>query len=255
MDSTKAMTLLERPATCEKHGAYTSRAIPIFGETVVWGKCTTCMAEEKAQEEARRSAEINAKGQALVETRLRNAGIPARFRDRTIAAFNAETPDQVKAKEIATEFAANFADHRKRGTSVVFSGNPGTGKSHLAIAILKHAMKTGTGMYMNALDMVRMVRDTWRRDSARSENQVLNTLSSLDLLVIDEVGVQYGTEGEQVVLFDVLNRRYRDCMPTIMLTNLKAEDFEQFIGARTFDRLKEGGIWVRFGWTSHRGRQ
>ena len=255
MDSVKAMTLLERPATCEKHGAYTSRAIPVWGDTVVWGKCPTCMAEEKAQDEARKSADEIAKAQVLVESRLRNAGVPTRFRDRTIAGFNAESPEQVKAKEIATEFAANFAEHRKRGTAVVFSGNQGTGKSHLAIAILKHVMKTGTGMYLNALDMVRMVRDTWRRDSSRSENQVLDTLASLDLLVIDEVGVQYGTDGEQVVLFDVLNRRYRDCMPTIMLTNLKAEDFEQFIGARTFDRLKEGGIWVRFGWMSHRGKQ
>lgn len=255
MDSTNAMTMLERPATCDKHGDFTQRAIPIYGDKVIWGHCPTCVADERAQEEARKSAEELARTQALIEARLRNAGVPTRFRDRTIEGFIAETPDQVRAKEIAAEFAANFKEHRKRGTSVVFSGNPGTGKSHLAIAILVQVMKTGTGMYLNALDMVRMVRDTWRRDSARSENQVLDTLAGLDLLVIDEVGVQYGTDGEQVVLFDVLNRRYRDCMPTIMLTNLKSAEFEQFIGARTFDRLKEGGIWLRFGWDSHRGKR
>lgn len=252
MDSTNG--LLERPAQCETHGEFAQRGIPVFGKTI-WGKCPTCTAEQNAQEEAKKRSDEIAKAQALAEARLLNAGVPMRFRDRTIEGFIAETPEQEKAKEIALEFTANFKEHRKRGTPVVFSGNPGTGKSHLAIAILTHVMRSGTGMYVNALDLVRIVRDTWRRDSVRSENQVLDTLGKLDLLVIDEVGVQYGTEGEQVVLFDVLNRRYRDCMPTIMLTNLKAAEFESYIGARTFDRLKEGGIWLRFGWESHRGKR
>lgn len=252
MVSTKG--LMEQSAHCETHGEFMQRGIPVF-DKIIWGKCPTCVAEQKAQEEAKERSDAIVKAQALAEARLHNAGVPMRFRDRTIEGFIAETADQEKAKEIALEFMANFKEHRKRGTPVVFSGNPGTGKSHLAIAILTEVMKSGTGMYLNALDLVRMVRDTWRRDSARSESQVLDTLGRLDLLVLDEVGVQYGTEGEQVVLFDVLNRRYRDCMPTIMLTNLKAAEFEEYIGARAFDRLKEGGIWLRFGWESHRGKR
>lgn len=91
-------------------------------------------------------------------------------------------------------------------------------------------MNTGTSLYLNALDLVRMVRDTWRRDSEMTESAVLQELSTVSLLVIDEIGVQYGTEGEQVILFDVLNRRYRDLMPTILLTNLGAKGMKEFLG-------------------------
>ena len=86
---------------------------------------------------------------------------------------------------------------------------PGNGKTHLAAAILQ-AVLTPEVRYTTALDLVRAVRDTWRRDSDRSELQLLSYLERLDLLVIDEIGMQYGTDGEQTILFDVLDRRLAD---------------------------------------------
>src|SRR5260364_148967 len=56
-------------------------------------------------------------------------------------------------------------------------------------------------------------------------------------------------------LFDVLNRRYRDMRPTILLTNLGKAGMKAFLGARSFDRLREGGIWVPFDWESYRGKE
>ena len=67
-------------------------------------------------------------------------------------------------------------------------------------------------------------------------------------------GAQYGTEGEQVILFDIINRRYQDQMPMILLTNQSKEGFKQYLGDRAFDRLREAGRWVAFDWESHRGR-
>jgi len=72
------------------------------------------------------------------------------------------------------------------------------------------------------------------------------------LLVLDEIGVQYGTDGEQTILFDVLDRRYRDLKPSILLTNQDKAGFKQYIGERVFDRLTETSKWVAFDWQSYR---
>lgn len=247
-----------KSAMCEKHGEYASTGTTLSilsKDRTFWSSCPTCAREQREEEEKRRVAEDEANRQRRMEQRLQQSGIPLRFRDRTFENYVADTEGKRYALKVATDFAADFADHKRDGTMAVFSGKPGTGKSHLAIAIAMSVMASGTAMYLNALDLVRMVRDTWRRDSEMTESAILHELSTVSLLVIDEIGVQYGTEGEQVILFDVLNRRYRDLMPTILLTNLGAKGMKEFLGERSFDRLREGGIWVAFDWESHRGRK
>ncbi|MDP0953484.1 hypothetical protein Q6283_29845, partial [Klebsiella pneumoniae] len=66
------------------------------------------------------------------------------------------------------------------------------------------------------------------------------------------VGVQYGTDGEQTILFDILDRRYRDMQPTIILTNQDVKGLQEYIGERTFDRLREVSRLVTFDWESYR---
>src|SRR5260364_216943 len=116
-------------------------------------------------------------------------------------------------------------------------------------------MRNGTALYINTMDLIRRVRDTWRRDSEYSETQTLMLFSTLDLLVLDAVGAQYGTDGEQVIVFDVLNRRYRDMRATILLTDVGKAGMMAFLGARSFDPLREGCVWVPYNWESYRGKE
>ena len=81
---------------------------------------------------------------------------------------------------------------------------------------------------------------------------VLAEFANVPLLVIDEIGMQYGTESEQNHLFDVLDRRYRDMMPTILLTNQNKDGFRQYVGDRIYDRMTECARWVPFAWDSYR---
>jgi len=239
-----------RDAECEKHGRFESRNL----YRTVWSVCPAC-------EQDRRDAEVlhdmqigleqdKAKHKAMLDA----AAIPQRFIGRDFENFSAQTDGQRRALTVSRDFAESFPEHRRKGSGLIFAGLPGTGKSHLAAAILQVAMLGGKNAvaYTTCLDMIRSVRDTWRRDSVRSETQVLNHLQGLDLLAIDEVGVQYGTDGEQTILFDVLDRRYREMKPTILLTNQDSDGFKGFIGERTYDRLKETTRWVAFDWPSHR---
>ncbi|MFO1612062.1 hypothetical protein QOT38_29945, partial [Pseudomonas aeruginosa] len=59
--------------------------------------------------------------------------------------------------------------------------------------------------------------------------------------------------GIRTTLFSVIDGRYQNLMPTIVISNLKAEELPGALGERCVDRLREnGGIAVRFDWPSKR---
>lgn len=236
-----------RLASCPEHGEFESRNI--IGR--VWSKCQACEDAARLAAEAEGVRREQLQRERWHAERLHVTRIPARFIGRTFDTFKADTDAQKQAQAIARDYAEEFADNHRHGRGLIFSGLPGTGKSHLAAAILQTMLKRDV-CYVTCLDMIREVRSAWRKDSDRSELDVLATLGGLDLLVIDEVGVQYGTEGEQTIIFDVLDRRYRDVRPTVILTNQDKAGFKTFIGERTFDRLTETCRWVPFDWPSYR---
>lgn len=251
----KATNVETKAAVCPSHGAFESRSLMLLGRMMGWSKCPACDMEQREQEAEERRLRDDQERQRRLENRLKQAGIPLRFRSRSFANFEAETKAMADCLVVAGEFAEKFSERKAEGATMVFSGKPGTGKSHLAIAVCLSIMARGyTAMYLNALDAIRLVRSTWGRDTQRREADVMNDLATVDLLVLDEVGAQYGTEGEQVILFDIINRRYQDQMPMILLTNQGRDGFRQYLGDRAFDRLREAGRWVAFDWESYRGR-
>jgi DNA replication protein DnaC len=236
-----------REASCPEHGAYQSRRFM----RNAWSKCPACSAAHSERMRQENEARARIEAEQRHRARLGWARIPARFIGRTFDNFHAATDEQRHALTVAREFAEDFAENARRGRGLIFSGLPGTGKSHLAAAILQQHLERDV-CYLTCLDMIREIRETWRRDSERGELEVLRHLGGMDLLVLDEIGVQYGTDAEQTLIFEVLDRRYRDVKPSILLTNQDKAGFKQFIGERTFDRLAETHRWVPFDWPSYR---
>lgn len=241
------LDVAQRDEVCAEHGPFVSRNL--FRR--IWSRCPTCSDIQDAEDRRAKEADAAREAERRHRQFLDQAAIPARFVDRTFDGFKADTDPKRHALTVCRDFAENFAENARKGAGLILAGPPGTGKSHLAAAILQ-TVPTRDVRYTTCMDLIRSVRDTWRRDSERSETQVLSYLQWLDLLVIDEVGVQYGTDGEQTITFDVLDRRYREVRPTILLTNQDKEGFKAFIGERTFDRLAETCRWVPFDWASYR---
>lgn len=249
----------QRSAACATHGPFTENGGSFFGgddAKVMWFGCPICKKAEQQAEYAENKAKQERERQARIEAKLNAAGIPQAFRDRSFDSYRTFTPEMEDALRVVREFADNFwTRHHKAGTFLVLRGPRGTGKSHLAIAAAQQMMSRGTAMYARANDLIRRVRGTWRRDSPQSEDEVLQLLGyGLDLLVIDEVGVQRGTDDEQMIFFDILDRRYAELRPTILLTNLEGREFAEFLGPRIMDRLRERAVGVKFEWESYRGR-
>jgi DNA replication protein DnaC len=242
----------ERQVSCSTHGEYMSAGTRYLGTREVWTNCPDCVeAEMAAERKAQAEAEAKRR-QERITNLMQAANIPARFIGRTFDNYRTGTPSQSQALAVVKDYAESFPKHLKAGTGLVLSGLPGTGKSHLAGAVLQHILPDHVGLYVTCMGMIRAIRGTWRKESEKSETEVIQMFSSVALLVLDEIGVQYGTDGEQTIIFDVLDRRYREMMPTILLTNQDKKGFKEFIGERSFDRLVETSRWVPFDWDSYR---
>lgn len=244
-----------RDAVCERHGPYRSDGWLLCGVRECWRPCPACSREAEQREAAEAARQRVEARQRRLERAIQRAAIPPRFADRTFEGYRAMSDAQRRALQAARAYAADFAAHRKAGKGLVFVGSTGTGKSHLACAILRAVVLQGfAGLYITALELIRMVRSTWRHRGDMTEQDAFAELESVDLLVIDEVGMQYGTEGEQVLVGEVLDRRYRLLAPTVVLTNQTPAGLAAYIGDRPFDRLREDSQWIVCDWESYRRR-
>ena len=242
-----------RTEQCPTHGPYESKNV--WGR--IWTKCPTCSQEEAAKERAIAEAAERKRKQDQWQERMGESGIPERFRDRALGKFIAETPEQKAALDFATAYADGFADVLKTGRCAIFVGKPGTGKTHLAAGIGLRLMHRDQRivLFTTVMRAIRRIKDTWGKAATESEGQAIAALVAPDLLILDEVGVQFGSDTEKLILFDVLNERYEKRKPTLLLSNLAMEEVKAYLGERIFDRLREdGGQAIPFDWESHRGR-
>ena len=203
------------------------------------------------------SRERRAARQAAMERAIGRAGIPRRFRQHSFEDYAADSEAQLRALTLAREYATNFAAIRERGNCLLLVGGPGTGKTHLACAILGQVITAGhSGLFLTVSEGLRLIRSTYSPGASQNEAQVFETLTSPDLLVLDEVGVGIGNDAKRrAMLFDVLNARYGEMRPTILIGNLTAAEMEDYLGERIMERLMDlGSIMVPFTWSSHRRR-
>ncbi len=241
-----------KPATCEQHGDFESRNV--FGS--VWSRCPVCAEEaEQARQQRQRMADEEARNERW-QGAVHCAGIPPRFTTRTLDNFIATSQAQKAALTFAQDMADELVSRHQTGRCAVFVGKPGTGKTHLAVGIGMHALKARhTVLFTTVTRLIRRIRDTYNKGNEETELQAVSVFTKPYLLILDEIGVQRGTDDEKLLLFDVLNDRYENQRSTILLSNLPAKELRGYLGDRVFDRLKEdGGQVVVFDWESRRGQ-
>ena len=259
--TTEWAVLAEETRTCETHGDYPSRQMkhryPL--NKPWWTNCPSC--DSQWQADADRSTEAILGGltakQAAIIARREAANVPKRFTEATVWNWQHGMDPQRKVWNWARDFCQNFQLSVETGLSAIFYGVTGTGKTHLAIGILQHVTeKGGTGYYTTVMDMLGRIKSTYSRNADESEDQVIRFLSSVDLLVIDEVGRQMDTCYETAQLFRLLEKRHRELKPTLLVSNMGLAELKAFLGEPIVDRFREGGgVAMLFDWGSGRKKR
>ncbi len=240
-------------ANCLKHGPYHQKKHEVLGK-IFTTSCPECSNEKDNAKELEKRETLQRIKNESIKRLLGDSGLPKRFQGRRFDNFTIENTEQKRSLKIAQFFAENFDSFLSTGASLVFCGKPGTGKTHLAASIANAICEQGrSALYLSVLKATRMVKDTWKRDANVSENNVYKAMITPDLLILDEVGIQFGSESEKLILFEILNGRYEEMRPTIVISNLLPSEITNYLGERVVDRLTEGGgSVVVFDWDSYR---
>lgn len=224
--------------------------------------CQQCVAKQLDDDRRADLEDIRARKHALADKqwqdRYARLQVGRRFLSRGFDDYQVDPANKAQAQALKTcqRYAETFRDRREAGDSLILTGSPGTGKNHLAAAICKAVIDMGlSALHTTALRLVREVKQTWGRNAGLSEAEAIEGFISPDLLVIDEVGCQFGSQAEQIVLMEVINSRYADMRPTVLLSNLPVGELKGILGPQVVDRFYEGkSVVLEMFWPSHRQR-
>ena len=237
--------------SCLKHRSEYGSTLVHINSRWLGTDCPQCETEETRREQHIFSQNHR---QSVAMHGLREAGIPRRFIGKNFDSFTVVNQQAGKNLEICTRYASNFGRVYSNGICLVLCGSPGTGKTHLACAIGNQLVESGkTVLFTGCIQAISKVKETWRAGSQDTEREVIERYVALDLLILDEVGVQFGSEAEKIILFQIINRRYEEVKPTIIIANLTKDELAGYLGERVVDRLGEnGGPVLAFDWASYR---
>ena len=184
---------------------------------------------------------------------LAQARIPGRYRRCEFSTLITYRNDGLqRAFRKAREFAAAFPVVDK---GLLFIGDPGIGKTHLAVSVLQEVTRKGLrGVYYDTRSLLSAIRSTYNPVTRASEADVLAEVMRAELLVLDDLGAERVTDWVEETMNLIVNTRYSEQRATVFTTNYRdrkgEEDLDSLlarVGFRMHSRLHEMCEFLEYG--------
>lgn len=182
---------------------------------------------------------------------LEKSRIDKRFSLRTFENFNTYDPITKAAKKMALDYVDNIEKYLETGTNLIIegAGQVGTGKTHLACAVAQAVMQKGIpAKFINVVSMIAEIK----------ENFDISSFTDVELLIIDDLGKEKGTEWVCETVYGIINKRYEQMKPTIITTEKPMAAMTSHYegkGKAILSRISEDFFLIRLNGKDYRQRR
>ncbi len=155
-----------------------------------------------------------------IERLLKAANIPKRYENCDLQSYGPRR--EFESQKTAKQFVQRFIEkYPEVDVGLLFLGTCGVGKTHLAVALLRHLIiEKGTpGLFYDFSDLLREIQASWNPVSRTSEVEVLRPVLDAEVLVLDELGSNKPTDWVRETIAYIINSRYNDKRVTIFTSN------------------------------------
>lgn len=179
--------------------------------------------------------------------------MPESFKDAKLDNFKKNVYKEQKSKDMIVEAAKaikywlqNFNNMKKRGIGLyIYSGTKGSGKTRLAVSLANEIIYKYKAevKFATSLQILNAIKSTWAV-KGDSENQLLNDFSTIDILILDDFGIEQAKEWINDRFYEIINGRYIRKKITIFTSNMRLDDLDY--DDRITNRIKERVFQIPF---------
>ncbi len=196
------------------------------------------LAEAKAKKN--RIHELELKKQHVFES----SGVPRRYWNDS---FETYLPRNEEDKE-RLQIIKKFSELEKNDEVLLMLGSKGLGKTHLGASIIREC----GGKFISIEELIFKYEVSNDFKAKINREDLMEYYSTVEMLVVDEIGRSLEQDKENALLNYLLRRRYENMLPTVLISNLSKTELMKKLGDAVVDRLKEICIAVEFVGESYR---
>lgn len=183
---------------------------------------------------------------ARVASLKEKSGLTKRLKRYTLDNFNPHVSTNAgRARAKIDEYLGGWEENREEGRGLYLCGDVGTGKTHIAVAVMTELIKRKRvpSLFVTVPEFLDNLRGAYN-DPGRDIDEWMDAVKNADFLVLDDLGSEKPTEWVRERLFVVINHRYREQLPTLFTSNIGPKDLAAQLGERTASRIIAMCDWI-----------